>query len=97
MHRTHIYTTLAVCALLAACSHNSDEAQSGSAKTQSSATPVVATAAAVVRQVSANVQSTGSFMAADASDVAPKVAGRIVETPINGGDSVDAGPADRAP
>jgi RND family efflux transporter MFP subunit len=44
-----------------------------------------------VRQVSANVQSTGSFIAEETSDVAPDVAGRIVATLVNVGDSVQAG------
>lgn len=90
MTRTHIYSTLILCALLDACGRTSDDVKAASAKAQSS-TPVVATALAVVRQVSANVQSTGSFVALESSDVAPDVAGRIVATQVNVGDSVQTG------
>ena len=89
---TRIFTiaTLALCALLAACGRASDDAKAVSTKTQPS-TPVVATISAVLRSVSANVQSTGSFVALESSDVAPDVAGRIVATLVNVGDSVQAG------
>ncbi len=89
MTRTQI-AALLCCALLAACGRGTDEAKSANAKAPSP-TPVVATAAAMVRQVSANVQSTGSFVALESSDVAPDVAGRIVATEVNVGDSVQAG------
>ena len=89
MTRTQI-AALLCCALLAACGRGTDEAKSANAKAPSP-TPVVTTAAAMVRQVSANVQSTGSFVALESSDVAPDVAGRIVATEVNVGDSVQAG------
>lgn len=78
------------CALLAGCGRGSDDTKAANTKAPS-ATPVVATATALVRQVSANVQSTGSFVALESSDVAPDVAGRIVATGVNVGDSVQAG------
>ena len=54
-------------------------------------TPSVTTVLASTREVSATVQATGSFVAKDASDVAPEIAGRIVETPVNVGDFVKEG------
>jgi len=52
---------------------------------------VVSTAPAVVRQVSARFEETGSFVADESSDIAPPVAGRVVATPVNVGDFVKQG------
>ena len=54
-------------------------------------TPTVATIRVTAREVSATVQATGSFVAHDASDVAPNVAGIIVTTLVDVGDFVQQG------
>ncbi len=52
---------------------------------------VVSTAPAVLRQVSAGFEETGSFVADESSDIAPAVAGRVISTPVNVGDFVKQG------
>lgn len=52
---------------------------------------VVSTAAVMARQVQADFEETGTFMADESSDVAPPVAGRVVATPMNAGDRVRQG------
>ena len=52
---------------------------------------VVQTVQAISRPIAASVQVTGSFVAKDASDVAPEAAGHVVETPVNVGDFVKEG------
>ena len=52
---------------------------------------VVTTAVAVTREVPADFEETGSFIADETSDIAPPVAGRVMATPVNVGDSVEAG------
>ena len=54
-------------------------------------TPTVSTVRATAREVSATVQATGSFVAHDASDVAPNEAGIVVSTLVNVGDVVQQG------
>ena len=51
----------------------------------------VASAAVAARQVAADFQETGTFIADESSDVAPPVAGRVVSTPVNVGDRVRQG------
>ena len=53
--------------------------------------PTVATVRAISRPVAAAVQVTGSFVAKEASDVAPLAAGRVIETPVDVGDFVKQG------
>ena len=45
----------------------------------------VTTAKSVVRQVSAAYDETGTFVADEASDIAPPVAGRVIRTPVDVG------------
>ncbi len=54
-------------------------------------TLTISAARAVSRPVAAAVQVTGSFMAKEASDVAPQTAGRVMETPVDVGDFVKQG------
>lgn len=54
-------------------------------------TVAVSTASATTRQVSAGFAETGSFVADEASDIAPAVAGRVIATPVNVGDFVKRG------
>ncbi len=51
----------------------------------------VSTAQVSARQVQADFQETGTFMADESSDVAPPVAGRVMSTPVNAGDRVRQG------
>ena len=54
--------------------------------------PVAVKSATVTsRQVQADFQETGTFIADETSDVAPPVAGRVVSTPVNEGDRVHQG------
>jgi multidrug efflux pump subunit AcrA (membrane-fusion protein) len=57
-----------------------------------SAKPVeVTTATAVTREVPADFEETGSFVAEEASDIAPPVAGRVISTPVDVGAHVVQG------
>jgi multidrug efflux pump subunit AcrA (membrane-fusion protein) len=51
----------------------------------------VNTTTVTARQVQADFQETGTFVADESSDVAPMVAGRVVSTPVNAGDRVRQG------
>jgi multidrug resistance efflux pump len=51
----------------------------------------VSTAPAVLRQVSAGFEETGSFVADESSDIAPGVPGLVIRTPVNVGDFVKQG------
>jgi multidrug efflux pump subunit AcrA (membrane-fusion protein) len=53
--------------------------------------PTINVVQAESRAVSAAIQVTGSFVAKEASDVAPQAAGRIIETPVDVGDFVKKG------
>jgi multidrug efflux pump subunit AcrA (membrane-fusion protein) len=66
-----------------------------SVKTQAAETKPIAVTVAVAeaRTVPLTVQATGSFVADETSDVAPKVAGRISVTPVDAGAFVKAGQA----
>jgi RND family efflux transporter MFP subunit len=77
---------------LAACNRqgSTTAAKSGPVP-QTSSTPAVTTVQAAVRQVSATVQATGSFIAVDSSDVAPQTTGFIVATPVDVGSFVSQG------
>jgi RND family efflux transporter MFP subunit len=79
--------------LIANCgkSKSVEAAKSVDPATAAGRTPVVAVVRADTRPVSASVQVTGSFVAKEASDVAPEAAGRIVETPVDVGDFVKQG------
>jgi multidrug efflux pump subunit AcrA (membrane-fusion protein) len=51
----------------------------------------VATAVAVEREVPADFEETGSFIADESSDIAPPVAGRVISTPVDVGAHVRQG------
>ena len=53
--------------------------------------PVVRTVKAEARAVGASVQATGTFVAKEASDVAPRAAGRVSEAPVDVGAFVQQG------
>ena len=50
-----------------------------------------ASAKAIIRDVPAYIQATGSFIAEDSSDLAPAVGGRVAATPVEIGDFVKKG------
>jgi RND family efflux transporter MFP subunit len=78
---------------LTACNRpgSTTAAKSGPAPQAASSTPTVTTVRTVVRQVSATVQATGSFIAVDSSDVAPQTTGFVVATPVDVGNFVTEG------
>jgi multidrug efflux pump subunit AcrA (membrane-fusion protein) len=51
----------------------------------------VTTIRSVVRQVPASFDETGTFVAAESSDIAPLVAGRVIRTPVDAGAFVKEG------
>src|SRR5580658_10038100 len=74
---------------LGACS-SKQSAQASSAAAAPKAL-AISTAFAVLRQVSAGFEETGSFVADESSDIAPAVAGLVIATPVNVGDFVKQG------
>lgn len=51
----------------------------------------VSSAVAIAEDVQKTIETTGSFVAKEASDVAPNAAGRVVSTPVEVGDAVRKG------
>jgi multidrug efflux pump subunit AcrA (membrane-fusion protein) len=79
---------LALAMLCAGCGSKKETATAQAAEVK----PVlVNVAAAEARTVPLTIQATGSFVADETSDVAPKVAGRISATPVDAGAFVKAG------
>jgi multidrug efflux pump subunit AcrA (membrane-fusion protein) len=76
----------AVALMLCACSDKRQVVEATSAK----AVEVTVTRA-VVREVPAAFDETGTFVADETSDIAPPVAGRVVKTPVDVGAFVGAG------
>jgi len=79
---------LAASFLVAACG-SKQVVQATSA--EASKAIAIATATAVTREVPADFEETGSFVADETSDIAPPVAGRVISTPVNIGDHVKEG------
>jgi multidrug efflux pump subunit AcrA (membrane-fusion protein) len=79
----------ALITLVASCASNrksSDGAEAAAAK------PVtVSTATAISKDVPADFQETGTFVADESSDIAPPVAGRVISTPVDVGARVAQG------
>jgi multidrug efflux pump subunit AcrA (membrane-fusion protein) len=74
---------------LGACSSKQSAQASSTAVAPKSL--AISTAPAVLRQVSAGFEETGSFVADESSDIAPAVAGLVIATPVNVGDFVKQG------
>jgi len=74
--------------LLAGCGRKTEAA---APTTNAPKTVTVTTATATTRSVPAAFQVTGTFIADEASDIAPLVAGRVISTPVNIGDFVRSG------
>ncbi len=83
---------LLFCALvLLGSSCASKKTNSGTAET-TAAKPITVTAVkAMVRQVPASFDETGTFVADESSDVAPHVAGQVIKTPVDVGAFVKEG------
>ena len=82
------YFPVAGILLLSACGSKQVTVQANSEAVK---TVSVATATAITREVPADFEETGSFVADELSDIAPPVAGRVISTPVNVGDHVKAG------
>jgi len=79
---------LIAAALLAAGCGSKEKTASATAAAQAVS---VSTAAAVTREVAADFEETGTFIADESSDIAPPVAGRVIATPVDVGAHVVAG------
>lgn len=88
MTRTGIFIVTISCLTMAACG-------SKQAAVQPSAEPAkpisVTTAKAFTREVPADFEESGTFVADELSDIAPPVAGRVIATPVDVGAHVQAG------
>jgi len=85
---------LALFTVIAACGTNNTAtpATSSTSKPASTAAPATVTTAPVaVSQQPVTIRATGSFTAAETSQVSPLVAGQVISTPVNVGDTVNAG------
>jgi len=87
-----LVTACAVAALLnAGCQNKSAASGDASTASQASAPAAVTTAHVAVSERPVTIQATGSFAAAESSQVSPQVAGQIIATPVDVGDTVKAG------
>ncbi len=80
-----------VCSLLAVGCSCASKKPSIAADSTAPKSVTVTTAKAIVRQVSASFDETGTFVADESSDIAPPVAGRILRTPVDIGAFVKEG------
>ncbi|HEY1495282.1 MAG TPA: efflux RND transporter periplasmic adaptor subunit [Candidatus Solibacter sp.] len=88
MNRLFLLSLSLTSIFLTSCSKDKEVTAASTAARQ----PVVVSAApAVTRTVSSSFQETGSFIADETSDIAPLVAGRVLNTPVNVGDFVKQG------
>jgi multidrug efflux pump subunit AcrA (membrane-fusion protein) len=83
------WLVVSVSLLVAACGSKQVPVQTTAAAANKAVT--IATATAVTREVPADFEETGSFVADEVSDIAPLVAGRVIKTPVNVGDHVTEG------
>src|ERR1700733_651205 len=75
--------------LVAGCASNK---KAGDTAEAAAAKPVtVSTATAISKDVPADFQETGTFVADESSDIAPPVAGRVISTPVDVGARVTKG------
>src|SRR5262245_54209543 len=75
------------------CSKDKPSGSSGAAASAASSPAAVAvtTAPVKVAEEPVTIRATGSFTAAESSQVSPQVPGQVVATPVNVGDVVKAG------
>lgn len=89
MKKAILLSTLAIGLGLAGCGSKSTTVKEAA---QDVAKPVaVATAVATSREVPADFEETGTFIADEVSDIAPSVAGRVLSTPVDVGAHVVKG------
>src|SRR5262245_26096358 len=78
--------------ITSACSGDRANAGRGNSNTENETAPVAVTTAKVEsRNVPAFIQATGSLIADEVSDVAPKVAGKVANVSVDVGDFVSQG------
>jgi membrane fusion protein (multidrug efflux system) len=85
---------VAVGLFMAGCGRQQAAAPAGTSAgsgTSAAAPATVTTAPVVVSQQPITIRATGSFTAAESSQVSPKVAGQIISTPVDVGATVKAG------
>jgi multidrug efflux pump subunit AcrA (membrane-fusion protein) len=89
MTRLAVCTLIAAAGFTAACGSKQTAVQAVSPE---SAKPVAASLTpAVSREVAADFEETGTFIADESSDIAPPVAGRVISTPVDVGAHVTQG------
>lgn len=81
----------AACGGRSSASGNRKESNNANQAAKTDAAIQVSTTKAVSRDVPAYIQSTGSLISDETSDVAPQASGQIVATPVNVGDFVKQG------
>src|SRR5947209_7298812 len=85
----NVWASIAAALLITGCGSKTATVQ---AISPDAAKPVsVTVATAVTREVPADFEETGSFVADEISDIAPPVAGRVVSTPVDVGAHVSQG------
>lgn len=78
--------------LASACGSSSGNDRRGNANSESEGAPIAVTVAKTeVRNVPAYIQATGSLIADETSDIAPKVAGKVSNVSVDVGDFVSQG------
>ena len=82
-----LFPALLALVLTVGCGRNAPE----TAKADAPKPVPVTVTTAITRTVPAGFQETGTFIADEASDIAPLVAGRVIKTPVNVGDFVKQG------
>jgi RND family efflux transporter MFP subunit len=82
---------LIVVPLLGACGTNKAGTNANSQTSTGSAVVTVATAQTEAREVPAYIQSTGSIVAEEQSDIAPQISGQVISTPVDVGAFVGQG------
>ena len=86
------FPALVISVLLAACSRSESKTLNVNANVKTDDKPIVVTQAkAESRQIPSVIQATGSLMAQETSDVAPKSAGKVVNVSANVGQFISQG------
>lgn len=87
-----LFLLLTVAALLSACgTSNNAQGPASNSNTDSDAPVAITVAKVESRQVPAYIQATGSLVADETSDIAPKVAGKVSNVSVNVGEFVSQG------
>lgn len=77
--------------LLSACGPTQSAVDATAAAAESNTPVAVQVEAAVERELPIVVRATGTFVADESSDVTPQLAGQVIATPVNVGDTVKVG------